>query len=129
MLPIDPSSNAMLPLDPSDIVLIIDLALAILLAGYFALGHPRSWHRDPLGWVIFGYAVATVALLALIAYGIVFDQRVHEVARFIVAITLAGALIAKIHALYTERRAGRTDRKLSSTDRKERSDVHPKDVA
>jgi len=97
----------MFPLDPSDVVLLLDFALALFLALYFAVGHPRTWYRDRLGWVIFGYAVATVALLGLIVYGIVFSQRVHEALRLMVSSALAIALISKIRAVYSERRMGR----------------------
>lgn len=94
-------------IEPSDITLIIDLVLAAVLAVYFALGRPRVWYRDRLGWVIFGYACAVVALLFLIVYGIVFGQAVTEVVRFIVGAGLGVALLAKTRAVYRERRAGR----------------------
>lgn len=97
----------MFSLDPSDVVLILDLIAAFVVALYFAVGRPRVWHKDRLGWVIFGYAVATVALLVLIVYGIVFGQKVHEVARFLVAAGLLAALVSKGHSMYRERRAGR----------------------
>lgn len=94
-------------LDPSDVTLVADLALAIALALYFALGRPRVWYRDRLGWVIFGYALAVVALLGLIVYGIVFGQKVDEPIRFVVGAGLGVALIAKLRAIHMERVAGR----------------------
>lgn len=97
----------MLELEPSDITLIIDALLAVFLAGYFALGRPRAWFRDRLGWVIFGYALAVVALLALIVYDIVFGQKVDEPVRFVVGAALGVALVAKTRAIHNERRAGR----------------------
>jgi hypothetical protein len=66
----------------SDVMLLVDFVLAVLLAGYFALGHPRVWYKDRLGWVIFGYAVTTIAFVGLIAYAIVFGQKVDEPVRF-----------------------------------------------
>lgn len=102
----------MSPLDPSDVALLIDLGLALILATYFALGRPRTWFLDRLGWVIFGYAVAVVALLALIVYGIVFGQRVTEPLRFLVGGGLGVALIAKTWSVYRERREGRVARDL-----------------
>ena len=97
----------MFPLDPSDAALIADLMLASIFALYFALGRPRVWYRDRLGWVIFGYALSVVALLGLIVYGIVFGQKVDEPIRLAVALGLAGALVAKTWSVYRERRAGR----------------------
>lgn len=97
----------MFTLDPSDFVLLIDLALAIVFALYFSLGRPRTWYKDRLGWVIFGYAVAVILLLFLIAYAIVFGQRVDEVYRFIVALSLGAALVAKTISVNRERHAGR----------------------
>lgn len=95
------------PLDPSDYALIFDLALAIALALYFAIGKPRVWYRDRLGWVIFSYAIATVFTLSLIVYGIAFGQSVAEPIRFTVAVLLGGALFAKFRAMYLERKRGR----------------------
>ena len=97
----------MFSLDPSDVTLIIDLALALVLAVYFAVGRPRTWYRDRLGWVIFGYAVATVALLGLIVYGITFGQKVVEPVRFVVGTALGVALASKTWSVYRERREGR----------------------
>lgn len=97
----------MFPLHPSDYTLLLDFVLALALALYFAFGRPRSWVRDRLGWVIFGYAVTTVAFVGLIAYAIVFGQKVPEPVRFVVGTALAVALALKIFAVYRERRAGR----------------------
>ena len=97
----------MFPLAPSDVALIIDFTLAIALLLYFSLGRPRSWVYDELGWVIFSYALATVALLGLIVYGIVFGQSIAEPIRAVVAFSLAAALVGKIRAVYRERREGR----------------------
>lgn len=94
-------------LDPSDVLLVADLGFALLFAFYFSLGRPRIWYRDRLGWVILNYALAVVALLGLIVYAIVFEQKVNEVVRFAVALTLGGALIAKTLSVYQERREGR----------------------
>lgn len=105
-------------LEPSDIALIVDLALAVVLALYFAIGHPRVWFRDRLGWVVFGYACAVVALLALIVYGIVFGQKVDEPIRLAVGAALAVALVAKTRAVHNERRRGRLAGARSSSDRK-----------
>ena len=97
----------MFPLAPSDVTLLIDLILAVILAVYFAAGRPRTWYRDRLGWVIFGYAAATVALLALIVYGIVFGQKVVEPVRLLVGSALGVALASKTWSVYRERREGR----------------------
>lgn len=96
-------------LEPSDITLLLDFVLAVFLMAYFALGKPRTWHRDRLGWVIFGYAVVTVAFIGLIAYAIIFDQKVVEPVRFVIGLLMAAALSAKIWAVYRERRAARLD--------------------
>lgn len=97
----------MLMFTPSDIALIGCFFVALALTIYFALGKPRVWFRDRLGWVLFGYALATDALLALIVYGVVFGQRVEEPLRLLVALALGAALIAKIWAIFRERRRGR----------------------
>lgn len=94
-------------LDPSDIALIIDLILAVILAAYFACGKPRVWYRDRLGWVIFSYAVAVVALLSLIVYAVVTGHAIAEPLRLIVSGALGATLAAKIRAVYLERRRGR----------------------
>lgn len=100
----------------SDLVLLLNFALATFLAAYFALGHPRTWVHDRLGWVIFGYAVVTVAFIGLIAYAIVFGERAIEPIRLAIGIGMAGALVAKIWAVYRERREGRIAR-LATTER------------
>lgn len=100
----------MFPFDPSDYALLIDFILALFLALYFSVGRPRTWYRDRLGWVIFGYAVAVVALLGLIVYGIVFGQKVDEPIRFLVGGLLGVALVAKTWSVYRERREARTER-------------------
>lgn len=97
----------MFPLEPSDVMLLIDFVLAVFLMGYFALGSPRVWYKDRLGWVIFGYAVVTVAFIGLIAYAIITGEKIDEPARFAVGLLMAGALVAKIWAVYRERREGR----------------------
>ena len=94
-------------LEPSDIMLLIDFGLALFLALYFALGYPRTWWRDRLGWVIFGYAVTTVSFIGLIAYAILFEQKVIEPIRFLVGLAMAGALAWKTWAVYRERREAR----------------------
>lgn len=88
-------------------MLLIDFVLAVFLMGYFALGSPRTWFRDRLGWVIFGYAVVTVAFIGLIAYAIITGEQISEPIRFGVGFLMAGALVAKIWAVYRERREGR----------------------
>lgn len=97
----------MFSLDPSDVALIIDFLLAVNFMLMFALGKPRTWHRDRLGWVIFGYAAAVVALLSLIVYAVVFDEKVDEPWRLLVSGSLGIALIAKTWAVHKERREGR----------------------
>lgn len=92
---------------PSDIALLVDFVLAVFLMLYFALGKPRSWYKDRLGWVIFSYSAVTVGFIGLIAYAIIFDQKVVEPVRLLVGIFMAGALTAKILAVYRERREAR----------------------
>lgn len=92
---------------PSDFTLLIDFVLAAFLAGYFALGKPRTWHRDRLGWVIFSYAMVTVAFIGLIAYAIAFGEKAAEPIRFVVGAGMGVALVLKTYAVYRERRAGR----------------------
>lgn len=92
---------------PSDYALVLDFALASFLALYFAVGTPRTWFRDRLGWVIFGYAMSTVAFVGLIVYGIVFGQKVPEPIRLIVGAAFAVALLLKIFAIHQERVEGR----------------------
>lgn len=108
-------------LEPSDYTLLLDFVLAVFLMGYFALGKPRTWYRDRLGWVIFGYAVVTVAFIGLIAYAIIFEQKVVEPVRFIVGLLMAGALVAKILAVYRERREARKNPFLYTEHHKEHS--------
>lgn len=96
-----------LPDSPSDFVLVLNLGLAVVALFVFAFGKPRVWPRDPLGVVIFAYALAVVALLGLIVYGIVFGQPIAEPVRFAVALGLAIALVAKTRAFIVERRRGR----------------------
>lgn len=107
----------------SDVMLLVDFALAVVLAGYFALGHPRVWYKDRLGWVIFGYAVTTIAFVGLIAYAIVFGQRVIEPVRFGVSTLMAFALTAKIYAVYSERREARLEAN-KTTDNEENPHEH-----
>lgn len=97
----------MLTLAPSDIMLAVDLALAVVFALYFSLGKPRVWFRDRLGWVIFGYAIAVIALLGLIVYALLTGERVEEPARFVVGGGLGAALVAKTWSVYQERHEGR----------------------
>lgn len=115
----------MFPFDtPSDVTLVIDFVLAVALLLYFSLGKPRTWVHDRLGWVIFSYALVTVAFIGLIAYAIVFGQKVVEPIRFLVGAGMGVALALKIFAVYRERRAGRlakaslapTERKTMSTE-------------
>lgn len=115
----------MFPFDhPSDYTLVIDFLLAVALLFYFSLGEPRVWFKDRLGWVIFGYALVTVAFIGLIAYAIVFGQKVAEPIRFIVGAGMGAALALKIFAVYRERREGRQagvrpipiERKMMSTN-------------
>lgn len=101
---------------PSDISLLICFGLATFLMLYFALGKPRSWIRDALGWVIFGYALVTFFFVGLIAYAIVFEQPVPEPIRLLVGVLMAGGLVAKTWAVYGERRKGRIAR-LAATER------------
>jgi hypothetical protein len=102
---------------PSDWALIACFSLAAFLMLYFALGRPRTWMHDPLGWVIFGYAVTTTAFTGLIAYAIVFEQKVDEPVRWVVGWLMAGALVAKTIAVYGERRKGRIARHYATTER------------
>lgn len=94
-------------LAPSDIMLTFDLFLAVVFALYFALGKPRVWFRDRLGWVIFGYALAVIALLGLIVYAVLTGERVEEPVRLIVLGALGIALIAKTMSVFRERHEGR----------------------
>lgn len=97
----------MFPLTPSDITLVIDLVLAVCFVLVFALGGTRTWVRDSLGWVIFYYGLSVVALLGLIVYAIVFNQKVDEPVRLLVGAALGIALIWKTYRVVLERRGGR----------------------
>jgi len=92
---------------PSDWALIACLPAAIIFLLVFVVGRPRTWHRDPLGWVIALYALSVVELLGLVVYGIVFGQRVEEIPRLIVSVQLFLALAAKVAILFVERHRGR----------------------
>lgn len=106
-------------LDPSDIVLTVDLVLAVIFALYFALGRPFVWYRDRLGWVIFSYALAVVALLGLIVYALWTGERIDEWARLAVGTGLGIALVAKTWSVGQERREGRlAGARLDLTERK-----------
>lgn len=109
-------------LTPSDITLLIDFVLASILAIYFSLGKPRTWYKDRLGWVIFGYAVATVFVLGLIVYAMLSGEKVIEPIRFIGGFALGAALIAKTASVYLERREARLDAaRFTGTHMKEMS--------
>lgn len=102
---------------PSDYALMACFGLATFLAAYFALGEPRVWHKDPLGWVLFSYSVMTFLFLGLIAYAIVFEQKVAEPWRFAVGAGMALALSLKIFAIHRERVKGRITPDQSPTGR------------
>ena len=101
-------------ISPSDVALLLDLALAVALAGVFIFG-TKGWTRDPLGWVIAYYALSVVALLFLIVWGIVFGGPIIEPIRLLVAASLAVALLWKTHAIITERRRGRRARERAAS--------------
>jgi hypothetical protein len=105
-------------LTPSDIAFFACLPAAVVFLLVFTLGAPRSWIHDRLGWVVALYALAVVELLGLIVYGVVFGQRVDEVPRLVVGLTLFLALVAKVAIVLVERRTGRLARRLSPTERK-----------
>lgn len=97
-----------LPLAPSDVVLLFDFVLACAVAGYFIFGGPFfSWTRDQLGWVIFWYSVVTVGLLFQISWPILFNEKLPEWARFMLATTFGIGLLFKGNAMRVERRRGR----------------------
>lgn len=98
----------------SDWLLVMSLVPASLfLLGYGALA---PWYRSAFGWVIFLYALATVALLSLIVYGVVFGARVPEEVRVIVAGAVVCASTAKVVIFVTEQRIGRS-RRIQRKDR------------
>lgn len=107
--------DSMLPLEPSDVTLLACFFFSVVLAVYFGLGRPRTWVKDRLGWVIFSYSLGTVAFVGLIAYAIVFGQKVPEPVRFAIGFVFAIALVLKIGAVYLERREGRRQMALSTT--------------
>lgn len=102
---------------PSDYALMACFGLATFLAAYFALGKPRIWYKDRLGWVLFSYAVMTFLFLGLIAYAIVFEQKVAEPWRFAVGTGMAVALTLKIFAIHRERAGSRIAPDQSPTGR------------
>lgn len=102
---------------PSDYALIACFGLATFLAAYFALGEPRVWYKDRLGWVLFSYSVNTMLFVGLIAYAIVFEQKVAEPWRFAVGAGMALALSLKIFAIHRERVKGRITPDQSPTGR------------
>lgn len=93
---------------PSDFFLVA----SGVLAAFFVLdyGTLSPWYKAPLGVVVFLYAVVAAAVFGLIAYGILFDQRIPEPIRLIVGVGVFCALSAKITILHLERRAGRRER-------------------
>lgn len=113
-----------LPDTPSDVLFVVSLGLSVVALLVFAVGKPRVWPRDPLGVVIFFYALSVFALLALIVYGIVFGQPVIEPIRFAVALGLAIALVAKTRAFIVERRRGRMPKKRPEIPPKKESVSH-----
>lgn len=94
----------MLSLDPSDVFLLIDFVLAIILLIVFTLTHGFGWVRDRLGWVIAFYALAVVALLFLISWATLTGERLIEIFRLPIAAALGVALVWKTVAIITERR-------------------------
>lgn len=117
----------MFPLTPSDVALLACFILSVFLSAFFALGRPRTWFRDPLGWVIFGYSVTTVTFVGLIAYAIIFDQKVPEPVRLMAGVLMAAGIVAKTWAVHHERRKGRLarDRHLTSEGRAVMSSTTP----
>lgn len=91
-------------LTPSDILIVA----ALVPAAYFTVSYGAfsPWYRAPLGWVVFLYSLAVVALLTLIAYAVIFEVRVAEPVRVVVAGSLLVTLVAKSIILHIERRAG-----------------------
>lgn len=87
------------------------LLLCILPLTYFAVrfstGWPRSWFKDPLGWVIFLFNISILALLGLIVYGIVFGQAISEPYRLTVSTAVFLSACAKAFMLERERYRGR----------------------
>ena len=93
--------------DVSDIVLMLCAFVALIFVAVFAFGPPRSWGREPLGWVVFLYALSVAALLSLISYAMLAGERAPEYLRLPIALFLLSALTSKLYLLLRERRAGR----------------------
>ena len=91
----------------SDIMLVLCLLPMFYFAGRFSLGAPRTWFRDPLGWVIFMFNTSMLALLFLIVYGVVFGAPVDEPWRGLVATWVFISGCAKSFMLEHERAKGR----------------------
>jgi hypothetical protein len=85
------------------------ILLALIPAAWFTVSYGvwSPWYRAALGVVVFLYSLAVVALLSLIAYGIVAQERIAEPARALVAGALLLSLTGKVIVLHLERRAGR----------------------
>lgn len=98
-----------LELTPSDIVLLLCVPVAAWFWVSYALGSP--WYRSWLGVVTFLHSMSVACLLFLIVYAIVFQQRVDEPWRLMVATLLFFALTSKVVILHIERRAGNIERR------------------
>jgi len=92
----------------SDIALLAAFGLSLVFVVDYGVGSP--WYKDPLGWVIFLYGVSTSLVLGLIAYAIVFEQKVDEPLRLLAAVFISGSLLAKTIILHHERKLGRRER-------------------
>lgn len=100
----------------SDAVLLTSFIVGLIFSASFALGRPRAWFRDRLGWVIFLYSLAVDALLFLIVWAIVFGQKIGEEYRLLIAVALLGTLIAKIWIVHLERAEGRERARLRAEE-------------
>ncbi len=94
---------------PSDWLM---FAFAVLLL-FFVLdyGSGTPWWKTPVSFFVFEYGLSVLALMGLIIYGVIFDQRIGEWARVLVMFGLCLGIIGKIIVLKVSRHQGRIERR------------------
>lgn len=91
----------------SDWLFLLAVLPMIWFGARFSLGRPRTWWKDPLGWVIMLFNLAVLLLLTLIVLGLGFHVPITE--PWLVAAGLSNVVTgtAKCIMLERERYRGR----------------------
>lgn len=102
----------------SDIYFIIAAPLAAYFFLSYGLGSPwyKVWQHGWIGVMTFLHAITVFALVTLVVYSTIFDQRVDEWYRELVGALLVLSLVGKIVILHYERHTGRIARRRVKAD-------------